>query len=151
MGHLGHVWDVPRLPGTLGDSGIGALNSGMLGTCLGSPQASQDSGMKSGIGSLHSGTLRTRPGCPRASQDSGMGWTVGLEPSTVGHSGHVRASWSSGMGWTVGLEPSTVGHVRHIPGLPGTLGWVGQWDCSHLEWDAWLGLWDGMDSGIEAI
>ena len=30
------------------------------------------------------------------------------------------------MGWTVGLEPSTVGrsgHVQDIPGLPGTLEW----------------------------
>ena len=48
------------------------------------------------------------------------------------------------------------GHVRDVPWLPGTLGWDGQWDCSHLEWDAWdvsgmsLGFWDGMDSGIAA-
>ena len=35
-----------------------------------------------------------------------------------------------------------------------------QWDWSHLEWDTWdrsgmslsfLGLWDGMDSGIGAV
>ena len=64
------------------------------------------------------------------------------------------------MGWTLGLEPSTVGRsgqVRDIPWLPGILGWDGQWDCSHLEWDTWdvsgvsLGLWDGMDSGIADI
>ena len=63
-------------------------------------------GMDSGIRALHSGTLGTYPGCPWASWDSGMGWTVGLEPSTVGH-------------W---------GHIRDVPGLPGTLGWDGQWD-----------------------
>ena len=39
------------------------------------------------------------------------------------------------MRWTVGLEPSTVGHIRDVPGLPGTLGWDGQWHWSHLEWD----------------
>ena len=82
-----------------------------------------------------------------------------------------RASWDSGMRWTVGLEPSTVGrlgHIQDVPGIPRTLGWDGQWDCSHLEWDSrdsgmgWTvglqpsrvgfpGLWDGMDSGIAAI
>ena len=38
------------------------------------------------------------------SRDSGMGWTVGLEPSGVGHSGHVQdireLSRTLGMGWT---------------------------------------------------
>ena len=35
------------------------------------------------------------------------------------------------MRWTVGLEPSTEGHSVHVedvPGLPGTLGWDGQRD-----------------------
>ena len=83
-------------------------------------------GMDSGIGAICSGTLGM---CPWASRDSGMGWTVGLEHSAVGHSGHV---WDvPGMGWTLGLEPSRVGcsgHVWDIPGLPRTLGWHGQWD-----------------------
>ena len=87
------------------------------------------------------------------------------------------------MGWTVGLEPSAVGHSGCVPGLPGTqgwdgqwgwstlqwdtqdmsgmsLGWDGHWDWSHPEWDArdmsgislgFPGLWDGMDSGIRAL
>ena len=59
-------------------------------------------GMESGIRVLHRGTLGTCQGCPRASWDSGMGWTVGLEPSTVGHSGH----------------------VQDVPGLPRTLEWI---------------------------
>ena len=62
-------------------------------------------GMDSGIRALHKGTLRTCRGCPRALWDSGMGWTVGLEPSIVGRSGH----------------------IRDVRGLPGTLGWDGQW------------------------
>ena len=70
-----------------------------------------------------------------------MGWTVGLEPSTVEHSGHVQDMHGlPGMGWTLGLELSTVGrsgHVRDIPWLPRTLRLDGQWECSHLEWDTW--------------
>ena len=67
-------------------------------------------GMDSGIGAISSGTLGTCLGCPWASQDSGMGWTVGLEPPAVGHSGRV-------------------------PGLPGTQGWDGQLDWSPQQWD----------------
>ena len=61
------------------------------------------------------------------------------------------------MGWTVGLEPSRVGRLGCVWDVPGTLG---QWDWSHLEWDArdmsgmslgFPGLWDGMDSGIRAL
>ena len=65
--------------------------------------------------------------------------------------------------WTVDLEPSTAvghsGHVQDVPELPRTLGWDGE-KCNHLDWDAWvmsgmslgfLGLWDGMNSGIGAI
>ena len=63
-------------------------------------------GMDSGIGAFYSETLGTCLGCPLASRDSGMGWTVGLQPSRVGHSGHI---WD-------------------VPGLPETLGWDGQWD-----------------------
>ena len=63
-------------------------------------------GMDSGIRALHRGTLGTSRGCPRSSQNSGMGWTVGLEPSTEGHSVH----------------------VEDVPGLPRTLGWDEQWD-----------------------
>ena len=48
-------------------------------------------------------------------------------------------SKNSGMGWRVGLEPSRVrclGHVWDVPGLPGTLGWDGQWDWSPRDtWD----------------
>ena len=67
------------------------------------------------------------------------------------------------MGWTVGLQPSTVGClgcVWDVLELPRTLGWDGQWDWSHLEWDTldisgmtlgFLRLWDGMDSEIEII
>ena len=60
------------------------------------------------------------------------------------------------MGWTVGLEPSRVrhsGHVRDVPGLPGTLGWDRQ--CSP-QWDSWKrpgypwASWN-LDSGIGAI
>ena len=50
--------------------------------------------------------LGTCLGCLLASQDSRMGWTVGLEPSTEGHSVH----------------------VKDVPRLSGTLGWDGQWD-----------------------
>ena len=42
------------------------------------------------------------------------------------------------MGWTVGLEPSRVGHsgyVWDVPGLPGTLGWDDQWDWSPPQWN----------------
>ena len=63
----------------------------------------------------------------------------------------------------MGLEPSRLGHSEHVwnvPGLPGTLGRDGQWDWSHLDWDTrnmsgmslgFLGLWEGMDSGIGAV
>ena len=130
----------------------------MYGISLGFPGL-WDGMMDSGIRALHSGTLGTCPGCPWASWDSEMGWTVGLEPSTIGRSGR----------------------IRDVPGLHGTLGWDGHGDCSHLEWDdpgmylgflglledwsllewdAWdmsgmslgfPGLWDGMDSGIGAV
>ena len=198
---------VPGLPGTLGWDGQwdwGHLEwdtRDMSGMSLGLWE-----GMDSGIGVIHSGSLRTCPGCPWASWDSRMGWTLGLEPSTVGRLRHVQdVPWLPGtlgwdgqwdlqpsrvgrlgcvrdvpgtlgwdgqwdlewdiwdmsgtslgfprlwMGWTVRLEPSRVGHSRHVqdvPGLSGTLGWDGQWDCSHLEWDTWdvpgtLG-WDGQ-------
>ena len=78
-------------------------------------------------------------------------------------SGMSLGLWDSGMEWTVGLQPSRVGHlgcVWDVTELPGTLGWDGQWDYSHLEWDAldmsgmslgFLGLWDRMDSGIRAF
>ena len=137
VGCSGHVWDIPGLPRTLG-SGIRALHRGTLGNVsrMSPGFLGLWDGMDSGIRALHSGTLGTCPGCPWASWDSGTGWTVGLEPFTVGRSGR----------------------IRHVPGLPGTLGWDGQWDCSHLVWDDWdvpglpgiLG-WDGMDSGIAAI
>ena len=67
------------------------------------------------------------------------------------------------MGWRVGMEPSRVGHLGHVqdvPGLPGTLGWDGQWEWSCLEWESrdmsrmslgFPGLWDGMDSGNGAV
>ena len=51
-------------------------------------------------------------------------------------------------------------YVQDVPELPRTLGWDGQRNCSHLEWDAWdmsgmslgfPGLRDGMDSGIGAL
>ena len=57
------------------------------------------------------------------------------------------------MGWTVGMELSRVGRLGCVWDVPGTLGWDGQWDWSHLEWDArdmsgmFLGfprLWDGI-------
>ena len=47
------------------------------------------------------------------------------------------ASRDSGMGWTVGLQPSRVGSSGCVWDVPWTLGWDGQWDCSHLGWDAW--------------
>ena len=57
--------------------------------------------------------------------------------------------------------PGTLGwDGQWVPGLPGTLGWDGQWNWSHLELDArdmsgmspgFLGLLDGMDSGIGAL
>ena len=55
------------------------------------------------------------------------------------------------MGWTVGLEPSRVGHSGHVqdvPGLPGTQGWDRQWDWSPPQWDTRgmsrisLGFWE---------
>ena len=67
------------------------------------------------------------------------------------------------MGWTVGMELSRVGesgHVQDVPGLPGTLGRDGQWEWSCLEWESrdmsrmslgFPGLWDGMDSGNGAV
>ena len=65
VGHSGHVWDVPSIPGTLGWEGqwdFRHSRSGTLGTCL---------------------------GCPQHSRDSGMGRTLGFSHSAVGHSGHV--------------------------------------------------------------
>ena len=76
LGHSGRVQDVPGLPRTLGWDGQWEW-SGTVGTC---------------------------PGCPWASHNSKMGWTVGLELSRVGQSGH----------------------VQDVPGLPTTLGWDGQ-------------------------
>ena len=137
VGRLGHVWDVPGIPGTLGWDGqwdcrhLEWDTRDMSGMSLGF-QGLLD-GMDSGIEAFYSGTLGTCPGCPWASRDSRMGWKVGLEPST--------ARDMSGMSL----------------GFPGTLGWDGQWDWSHLEWDTrdmsgmslgFLGLWDGMDSAI---
>ena len=55
-------------------------------------------GMDRGV-TIYSGMLGLCLGCPGGFWDSGMGWTVGLEPSRVGHSGH----------------------VQDVPGLPGTL------------------------------
>ena len=61
-----------------------------------------------------------------------MGWTVGLEPSRVGRSGHV---WDvpglpGTLGWdgTVGLEPSRVGQSRMSLGFPGLWDGMEQWD-----------------------
>ena len=93
VGCSGQVWDVPGLPATLGcDSGIVAIWSGMLGTCL---------------------------ECPWVSRDSGMGWTVGLELCGVEHSGHVQdvpglpATLNSGFG---ALHSS--GTLWTCPGCP---------------------------------
>ena len=58
VGHLGHVWDVPGLPGTLGWDGQWAVCSGMLGTCPAYILGQWD-GMDSGVGALCSGTLKT--------------------------------------------------------------------------------------------
>ena len=127
VGHLGHVQDVPTIPGILGWEGQWDFrHSGTLGTCL---------------------------GCPQHPRDSGMGRTLGFRHSAVGRSGH----------------------VCDVPSIPGTLVWEGQWDFRHsavgqlghvqdvrsiprtLQWDIWdmsrmspafLGLWDGKDSGI---
>ena len=58
------------------------------------------------------------------------------------------------MGWTVGLEPSRVGHsghVRDVPGLPGTLGWDREWDWNPPQWDTGARpgyLWASRNSGI---
>ena len=55
------------------------------------------------------------------------------------------------MGWTVPSRVGHSGHVQDVPGRSGTLGWDGQWDCSHLElgcvWDVpgtlgWDEQWD---------
>ena len=65
LGHLGHVWDVPSIPGTLGWEGqwdFRHSRSGTLGTCL---------------------------GCSQHSRDSGMGRTPGFRHPAVGHLGHV--------------------------------------------------------------
>ena len=198
VAHMGPVRDVLVCPGTLGWEGHGIVD-------------------------LHCGTHGTCPGCPSVSRDSGTSRTVGLWPSTVGHTGPVRdvlvcpgtlgwegqwdcgpplwdtwdlsrmsqGSRDSGMGRTVGLWPSTVGHtgpVRDVLVCPGTLGWEGQWDCGPPLWDTWdpsgmsqgsrdsgmgrtvgfwtstvghmgpvrdvpgvPGLWDGKDSGIVAL
>ena len=63
--------------------------------------------------------LGTCLGCPWVSLDSGMGRTVGLEPSRVGHSGHVRDV--PGLPGTPGWDRQSH-HVRDILGISGTLG-----------------------------
>ena len=119
VGRLGCVWDVLELPGTLEWDGqwdwshlewdildISGMSLGFLRLWDGMDseieETSQDmsrmslgfpglwDGMDSGTRAIYSRTLGMCLGCPWASWDSGMGWTVGLEPSTVGHSGHVR-------------------------------------------------------------
>ena len=76
-------------------------------------------------------TLGTCLGCPQHSQDSGMGWTLGL--STL--------QWDA--------------RDMSLP-FP-RMECEGQWDLGTLLWDAqdvsgmfpaFLGLWDGKDSGI---
>ena len=56
-----------------------------------------------------------------------MGWTVRLEPSRVGHSGHVQdvPGLPGTLGRTVGLQPSRVGRLGCVWDVPGTLGWDG--------------------------
>ena len=113
MGESGHVQDVPVLPGTLGRDGQWEWS------CL--EWESRDmSRMSLGF------------------RDSGTGWTVGMELSRVGESGH----------------------VQDVRGLPGILGRDGQWEWSCLEWESrdmsrmslcFPELWDGMDSGNGAV
>ena len=64
------------------------------------------------------------------------------------------------MGWTVGLEPTAVGHWGHIPNIPGL---PGTRDGMHSGLGALCsgtlgtcpgcipGLWNGMNSGIGAL
>ena len=132
--HSDTFQDVPGLPGTLGWDDWSRLHSGTcpgcpwasrdsgIGWTMGlEPSIELDTwdvsgmfldfpglwdGMDSGIGAICRGTLGMYLGCPWASRDSGMRWTVGLEPSALGYSGHV---WDvPGMEWTWGLKPSRV-------------------------------------------
>ena len=106
LGRLGHVLDVPSIPGTLGWEGqldwdawdmsgmspafLGLWDGkdswiGTLGTCLGCPQHSWDSRM--GRLALCSGTLGTCLGRLQHSQDSGIGMSGTLQWDCTGFIG----------------------------------------------------------------
>ena len=138
VGHLGHVRDIPSIPGTLGWEGQGDFrHSGTLGSCLGCSQHSRDSGMGRTLGFRHSAVGCSGHVCDVPSIPGTLGWEGqwDFRYSAVGHLGHVLdvPSIPGTLGWEGQLDfrHSAVGHSGHVldvPSIPGTPGWEGQLD-----------------------